>query len=143
MTPEDLKIIRLDSGEQIACYLLHEPESKFIRIIEPLEIRTHTEVGDYGVVNDHLSLVEWITNSKDNTFSIHRDRLVTIARADNSLIEYYSYTRKNFDKIKREKEAERKVKSNIRKLENSLKDGKEKYTRKDLIDILTGNVTKH
>ena len=143
MTPEDLKIIRLDSGEQIACYLLHEPESKFIRIIEPLEIRTHTEVGDYGVVNDHLSLVEWITNSKDNTFSIHRDRLVTIARADNSLIEYYSYTRKNFDKIKREKEEERKVKSNIRKLENSLKDGKEKYTRKDLIDILTGNVTKH
>ena len=143
MTREDLKIIKLDTGEQIVCYLIHEPESKFVRIIEPLEVRTHTDVNDYGAINDHISMTEWIINSKDNMFSIHRDRLVTIASADDSLIDYYDYTRKSFEKVKAEKEQERRIKHDMKKLESSLKKGSEKFTRKELLDIMTGKITKH
>ena len=143
MTPEDLKVIRLETGEQVVSYVLHEEGSMFVRLIEPLEIRMHTEVNDYGTVNERMSLVEWILHTDDNAFSIHRDRIVTIARADTDLIDYYGYTKRSFEKLKQKALEDKNVKDNIRKLEQSLKQGNEKMSRKEMLDILSGKVTKH
>ena len=143
MTPEDLKIVKIDSGEQICCYLSVADDSKFVRLIEPLEVRTHTDVGEMGNIIDQISLVEWIVHSSDNMFSIHRDRLVTIAKADSNLIEYYGYTKRKIDQIKKEKLEDLKLKKDMKNLKDTLEKGKDKRSRRELLDIMSGNITKH
>jgi len=143
MIQQDLKVIRLETGEQVVSYVSHEEGSMFIRLIEPLEIRMHTEVNDYGTVNEQMSLVEWILHTDDNVFSIHRDRIVTIAKADTALIDYYGYTKRSFEKLKQKALEDKNAKDSIKKLEQSLKQGNEKMSRKEMLDILTGKVTKH
>lgn len=143
MIQQDLKVVRLETGEQVVCFVSHEEGSSFVRLVEPLEIRMHTDVNDYGTVNEQMSLVEWIIHTDDNVFSIHRDRIVTIAKADNALINYYDYTKKSFERVKKRIEEDNKAKDNIRQLELSLKQGNEKMTRKEMLDILSGKVTKH
>lgn len=143
MIQQDLKVVRLETGEQVVCYVSHEEGSAFVRLVEPLEIRMHTDVNDYGTVNEQMSLVEWVIHTDDNVFSIHRDRIVTIAKADRALIDYYGYTLKSFEKVKQKIEQDKKAKDSIRQLEHSLKQGNEKMTRKEMLDILSGKVTKH
>lgn len=143
MIQQDLKVVRLETGEQVVCFVSHEEGSAFVRLVEPLEIRMHTGVNDYGTVNEQMSLVEWIIHTDDNVFSIHRDRIVTIAKADNALINYYDYTKKSFERVKKRIEEDNKAKDNIKKLEQSLKQGNEKMSRKEMLDILSGKVTKH
>ena len=143
MTPNDLKVVKLSSGEQIVCYLTHEEGSVFIRMIEPLELKVLSDINEYGAVDETVCLSDWIHHSADNVFSIHKDRIVTISKPDENLKEYYIGTKKKYEKIKLEREQERKAENSLKMLEDKFKRGDNKLTKKELYDILAGKITKH
>ena len=76
-------------------------------------------------------------------FSIHKDRIVTISKPDENLKEYYVGTKKKYDKIKLDREKERKAENSLKMLEDKFKKGDSKLTKKELYDILAGKITKH
>jgi hypothetical protein len=143
MTSNELKVVKLSSGEQIVCYLTHEKGSIFIRMIEPMELKIHSNLNDYGAVDETVCLTDWIHHAADNVFSIHKDRIVTISKPDENLIEYYDSTKKKYDRMKRDREKERKEENSLRLLEDKFKNGDTKLTKKELYDILAGKITKH
>ena len=143
MTPKDLKIIKLSGGEQIICYVTHEEGSAFVRLVEPMELKIHSNVNDYGAVDETICLTDWVHHSNDNVFSIHKDRIMTIARPDDSLQDYYATTKEKYDNIKKIKEEERKTEKSLQMLEDSYKNENKKLTKKELYDIISGKITKH
>ena len=143
MTPNDLKVVKLSSGEQLVCYLTYEEGSIFVRMIEPMELKILSNLNDHGAVDETVCLSDWIHHTADNVFSIQKDRIVTISKPDENLKEYYTSTKKKYDKIKLDREKERQRDNSLKMLEDKFKNGDAKLTKKELYDILAGKITKH
>ena len=143
MTPNDLKVVKLSSGEQLVCYLTYEEGSIFVRMIEPMELKILSNLNDHGAVDETVCLSDWIHHTADNVFSIQKDRIVTISKPDENLKEYYTSTKKKYDKIKLDREKERQRDNSLRLLEDKFNKGDTKLTKKELYDILAGKITKH
>jgi len=143
MQPEDLKIVKLSNGEQVVCYFSYEEGSEFVRLIEPLELKLHSNVNEHGAVDETICLTDWIHHTNDNVFSIAKHRIMTITKPDKSLIEYYATSKKKYDKQKNLIEKQRQADQNARLLEDKFTKGDVKLTKKELYDILAGKITKH
>jgi hypothetical protein len=69
--------------------MVDDEDPHWIRIQEPLELRTITKETQYGP-RDDSSLAPWIMFANQKTFSIPRDKVLTISKISKELDSYYS-----------------------------------------------------
>ena len=91
-------LVKLISG----CELIGKVEDEdpnWIKIDEPLELRTITKETQYGP-RDDSSLAPWIMFANQKTFSIPRDKVLTISTISKELDNYYDVILRQLEKRK-------------------------------------------
>ena len=102
MSITDVKIIKLDTNEDIVCKLT---ESEHMVIChKPLLMRTVPQITRVGIT-EQMTLMRWIPFSKDNSTTVSRDKIVAIANADDVLKAKYHKIAVNYELL--DKEADR------------------------------------
>ena len=81
-------LVKLISGCELIG-MVDDEDPNWIRIQEPLELRTITKETQYGP-RDDSSLAPWIMFANQKTFSIPRDKVLTISKISKELDSYYS-----------------------------------------------------
>ena len=81
-------LVKLISGCELIG-MVDDEDPQWIRIQEPLELRTTTKETQYGP-RDDSSLAPWIMFANQKTFSIPRDKVLTISKISKELDSYYS-----------------------------------------------------
>ncbi len=137
MSVTDVKIIKLDTNEDIVCKLT---ESEHMVIChKPLLMRTIPQISRVGIT-EQMTLMRWIPFSKDNSTAVSRDKIVAIANADDALKEKYHKIAVNYelldseaDKISKEKDPRGSTITTSDKMQKRLKDLADFYTNKKTI----------
>ena len=87
MSVTDVKILKLDTNEDIVCKLT---ESEHMVIChKPLLMRTIPQISRVGIT-EQMTLMRWIPFSKDNSTTVSRDKIVAISNADDVLKAKYN-----------------------------------------------------
>ena len=140
MSVTDVKIIKLDTNEDIVCKLT---ESEHMVIChKPLLMRTIPQISRVGIT-EQMTLMRWIPFSKDNSTAVSRDKIVAIANADDVLKEKYHRIASNYEIL--DKEADdiaRDIEKDPRESTISTSDKMQKRI-KSLADFYTKNKTIH
>ena len=140
MSVTDVKIIKLDTNEDIVCKLT---ESEHMVIChKPLLMRTVPQITRTGIT-EQMTLMRWIPFSKDNSTAVSRDKIVAISNADDVLKEKYYKIAVNYEIL--DKEADD-IAKNIEKdpRESSISTSDKIQKRiKRLADYYTKNKTIH
>ena len=140
MSVTDVKIIKLDTNEDIVCKLT---ESEHMVIChKPLLMRTIPQISRVGIT-EQMTLMRWIPFSKDNSTAVSRDKIVAISNADDVLKEKYYKIAVNYEIL--DKEADD-IAKNIEKdpRESSISTSDKIQKRiKSLADYYTKNKTIH
>ena len=140
MSITDVKIIKLDTNEDIVCKLT---ESEHMVIChKPLLMRTVPQITRVGIT-EQMTLMRWIPFSKDNSTTVSRDKIVAIANADDVLKEKYHKIAANYEILDKEsdKEAED-IGKDPRESTITTSDKMQKRI-KSLADFYTKNKTIH
>lgn len=84
----EYKLIKLIDGTELVGQLSVSENDKFLRIVEPLQLKTVARPSDFGM-RDDSSLAPWLPFSTDKVFSIPKERVITIASINKDLSHYY------------------------------------------------------
>ena len=84
----EYKLIKLIDGTELVGQLSVSDNDKFLRIVEPLQLKTVARSSDFGM-RDDSSLAPWVPFSTDKIFSIPKERVITIASINEDLSHYY------------------------------------------------------
>ena len=84
----EYKLIKLIDGTELVGQVSVSDNDKFLRIEEPLQLKTVAKANPYGV-RDDSSLAPWLPFSTDKIFSIPKERVITIASINKDLTHYY------------------------------------------------------
>ena len=84
----EYKLIKLIDGTELVGQLSVSDNDKFLRIVEPLQLKTVARSSDFGM-RDDSSLAPWLPFSTDKIFSIPKERVITIASINKDLSHYY------------------------------------------------------
>ena len=140
MSMSDVKIIKLDTNEDIVCKL--DESEHMVVCHKPLLMRTVPQISQGGII-EQMTLMRWIPFSKDNSTTVSRDKIVAIANADDVLKEKYHRIASNYEIL--DKEADdiaKKGEKDPRESSISTSDRMQKRI-KSLADYYTKNKTIH
>ena len=84
----EYKLIKLIDGTELVGQLSVSDNDKFLRIVEPLQLKTVTRPTAVGM-RDDSSLAPLLPFSTDKIFSIPKERVITIASINKDLSHYY------------------------------------------------------
>ena len=84
----EYKLIKLIDGTELVGQLSVSDNDKFLRIVEPLQLKTVPRPTAVGM-RDDSSLAPWLPFSTDKIFSIPKVRVITIASINKDLSHYY------------------------------------------------------
>ena len=84
----EYKIIKLIDGTELVGQISVSDNDKFLRIEEPLQLKTVPQRTPVGM-RDDSSLTPWLPFSTDKVFSIPKERVITIASINKDLSHYY------------------------------------------------------
>ena len=84
----EYKLIKLIDGTELVGQISVSDNDKFLRIEEPLQLKTVPRPTPVGVMDDS-SLTPWLPFSTDKIFSIPKERVITIASINKDLSHYY------------------------------------------------------
>ena len=84
----EYKLIKLIDGTELVGQLSVSDNDKFLRIEEPLQLKTIPRPTPMGV-RDDSSLTPWLPFSVDKIFAIPKERVITIASINKDLSHYY------------------------------------------------------
>ena len=84
----EYKLIKLIDGTELVGQISVSDNDKFLRIVEPLQLKTVARTSDFGM-RDDSSLAPWLPFSTDKIFSIPKERVITIASINKDLSHYY------------------------------------------------------
>ena len=84
----EYKLIKLIDGTELVGQLSVSDNDKFLRIVEPLQLKTVPRPTPVGM-RDDSSLAPWLPFSTDKIFSIPKERVMTIASINKDLSHYY------------------------------------------------------
>ena len=84
----EYKLIKLIDGTELVGQLSVSDNDKFLRINEPLQLKTVPHPTPVGM-RDDSSLTPWLPFSTDKIFSIPKERVITIASINKDLSHYY------------------------------------------------------
>ena len=89
----EYKLIKLIDGTELVGQISVSNNDKFLRIEEPLQLKTVARPSDFGI-RDDSSLAPWLPFSTDKVFSIPKERVITIASCNKDLSHYYEAIKK-------------------------------------------------
>ena len=92
----EYKLIKLIDGTELVGQLSVSDNDKFLRIVEPLQLKTVARTSDFGM-RDDSSLAPWLPFSTDKVFSIPKERVITIASINKDLSHYYEAIKKRLE----------------------------------------------
>lgn len=84
----NIKILKLRSGEEIACQVLEEKENK-IRIFQPMLFKTSSTYDPLGRMVDVTSLHDWLMNTDNKEADIPSDHVALMSDPNKSTVELY------------------------------------------------------
>ena len=84
----EYKLIKLIDGTELVGQISVSDNDKFLRIVDPLQLKTVARPSDFGM-RDDSSLTPWLPFSTDKIFSIPKERVITIASINKDLSHYY------------------------------------------------------
>ena len=84
----EYKLIKLIDGTELVGQISVSDNDKFLRIVDPLQLKTVARPSDFGM-RDDSSLAPWLPFSTDKIFSIPKERVITIASINEDLSHYY------------------------------------------------------
>ena len=84
----EYKLLKLIDGTELVGQVSVSDNDKFLRIEEPLQLKTVAKSTQFGA-RDDSSLAPWIPFSNDKVFSIPKERVITIASINKDLSHYY------------------------------------------------------
>lgn len=94
----NLKILKLKSGEEIACQVLEENEST-VKIFQPMIFRVVSSFDDHGNPCDVTTLHDWLVNTDDKNVSLPMSHITFISEPNKSTKKLYQLESvKEFDK---------------------------------------------
>ena len=91
-------LVKLVNGSELIG-VVDDDDPIWIKIDMPLELRTITKETQYGP-RDDSSLAPWIMFANQKTFSIPRDKVLTISKISKELDSYYSVILNQIEKRK-------------------------------------------
>ena len=132
-----IRVVRLISGEQIVTQVKEKEDKKdFIYLVEPLKMEIVPKLSKEFMVEEHMSLTEWIFHSQTKEHPIHKSKILTVANANDSLSEYYNNIKEHLKT--------RTWKMGTRQEMNELSEEEEQaMSDEDIMDYLRGNRTLH
>jgi len=86
----NLKVLKLRSGEEIACEVLEETSDKLI-ISRPMIFKFDSMMDLTGKTIDVTSLENWLGNNTSKNITIPTNHIVFISEANESTIKLYNY----------------------------------------------------
>ena len=92
----EYKLIKLIDGTELVGQISVSDNDKFLRIEEPLQLKTVPRSTSIGV-RDDSSLAPWLPFSTDKIFSIPKERVITIASINKDLSHYYEAIKKRLE----------------------------------------------
>jgi hypothetical protein len=92
----EYKLIKLIDGTELVGQLSVSNNDKFLRIIEPLQLKTVPRPTAVGM-RDDSSLAPWLPFSTDKIFAIPKERVITIANINKDLSHYYEAIKKRLE----------------------------------------------
>jgi len=84
----NLKILKLKSGEEIACQVLEENEST-VKIFQPMLFRVVSSFDDQGNPCDLTTLHDWLVNTDDKNVSIPMSHITFITEPNKNTKKLY------------------------------------------------------
>ena len=84
----EYKLVKLVDGTELVGQLSVSDNDKFLRIVDPLQLKTVPRPTSVGM-RDDSSLAPWLPFSTDKIFSIPKERVITIASINKDLSHYY------------------------------------------------------
>lgn len=84
----NIKILKLRSGEEIACQVLEENENK-IKIFQPMLFKTSSTFDPSGRMVDVTSLHDWLVNTDKKEADIPSDHVALMSDPNKSTTELY------------------------------------------------------
>jgi hypothetical protein len=132
-----IRVVRLISGEQIVTQVKEKEDKKdFLYLVEPLKMEIVPKLSKEFMVEEHMSLTEWIFHSQTKEHPIHKSKILTVANANDSLSEYYNNIKEHLKT--------RTWKMGTRQEMNELSEEEEQaMSDEDIMDYLRGNRTLH
>ena len=132
-----IRVVRLISGEQIVTQVKEKEDKKDFRyLVEPLKMEIVPKLSKEFMVEEHMSLTEWIFHSQTKEHPIHKSKILTVANANDSLSEYYNNIKEHLKT--------RTWKMGTRQEMNELSEEEEQaMSDEDIMDYLSGNRTLH
>ena len=132
-----IRVVRLISGELIVTQVKEKEDKKdFLYLVEPLKMEIVPKLSKEFMVEEHMSLTEWIFHSQTKEHPIHKSKILTVANANDSLSEYYNNIKEHLKT--------RTWKMGTRQEMNELSEEEEQaMSDEDIMDYLRGNRTLH
>ena len=92
----EYKLVKLIDGTELVGQISVSDNDKFLRIEEPLQLKTVPRPTAVGMRHDS-SLAPWLPFSTDKVFSIPKERIITIASINKDLSHYYEAIKKRLE----------------------------------------------
>tara|TARA_B100000900_G_C20300067_1_gene601819 strand:- start:125 stop:523 length:399 start_codon:yes stop_codon:yes gene_type:complete len=86
----DTKIIKLSSGEEVICKVVHNPENDYMSIVQPMKLNSYPKATRNGL-EEALSLQRWIHFADADTFDVPKSQVLVLTEASLGLAKFYEY----------------------------------------------------
>ena len=86
----DTKIIKLSSGEEIICKVVHNPENDYMSIVQPMKLNSYPKATKQGI-EEALTLQRWIHFADADTFDVPKSQVIVQTEASYGLVKFYEY----------------------------------------------------
>ena len=132
-----IRIVRLVSGEQLVAKISeHKDKKDFLYLHEPLKMEIVPKLSKDFMVEEHMSLSEWIYQAESKEHPIHKSKILTVANANDNLSEYYQNIKSHLKS--------RKWKVGTKQEMNEMSQEEEEHlTDIDVLEYVRGNRTVH
>ena len=132
-----IRIVRLISGEQLVAKVSeHEKKKDFLYLHEPLKMEIVPKLSNEFMVEEHMSLSEWIYQADNKEHPIHKSKILTVANANDNLSEYYQNIKNHLKS--------RKWKVGTKQEMNEMTEEEEKHLKdNEVVEYIKGRRTIH
>ena len=84
----DIKVLKLRSGEEIACQVVNQDDANF-KIFQPMVFKTISSLDDLGRPYDITTLSDWLVNTDNKNIDLPTNHIVFITEPNNQTLELY------------------------------------------------------
>jgi hypothetical protein len=115
----NLTILKLRSGEEIACQVLEENQSN-VKVFQPMVFKTISSLDSTGRPFDITTLQDWLVNTDDKNVLIPQDHIAFKSIPNDDTIELYKMESYQFDKTVMKTDVKEDIKLNENMLSNDV-----------------------